>query len=110
MAGGNNDDETYINTQTGFTKNTNAGLQYTNKWNDKQNLNVSPKFNKQIYTNNNSSISQTQIGDTQLNQERATVTNVNRSNFKLSAVYDVKLDSVNSIKFSAKTNFYDTVS
>ena len=108
--GGNNDGEPYINTQNGFIKNTNAGLQYTNKWNEKQNLNVSPKFNKQIYTNNNSSFSQTQIGDTQLNQERATVTNVNRSNFKLNAIYDVKLDSVNSIKFSAKTNFYDNES
>ncbi|HJR99872.1 MAG TPA: outer membrane beta-barrel protein [Flavobacterium sp.] len=106
--GGNNDGEPNINTQNGFIKNTNAGLQYTNKWNDKQNLNISPKFNKQIYTNNNSRISQTQIGETQLNEERATVTNVDRSNFKLNAIYDVKLDSVNSIKFSAKTNFYKT--
>ena len=106
--GDNNDGEPRINTQNGFIKNTNAGLQYTNKWNDKQNLNVSPKFNNQIYTNNSSRISQTQVGDTQLNENRSTVTNVDRSNFKLNAVYDVKLDSVNSIKFSARTNFYNT--
>ncbi|MES2240854.1 MAG: outer membrane beta-barrel protein [Bacteroidota bacterium] len=106
--GDNNDGEPNINTQNGFIKNTNSGLQYTNKWNDKQTLNVSPKFNKQIYTNNNSRISQTQVGDTQLNEVRSTETNVNRSNFKLNAIYDVKLDSVNSIKFSAKTNFYTT--
>ncbi|MEO8253240.1 MAG: outer membrane beta-barrel protein [Flavobacterium sp.] len=106
--GDNNDGEAYVDTQNGFTKNTNAGLQYSNKWNDKQNLNVSPKFNKQIYTNNKSSISQTQVGDTQLNEDKSTVTNVNRSNFKLNATYDVQLDSVNSIKFSAKTNFYNT--
>ena len=108
--GGNNDGEPNINTQNGFVKNTNAGLQYSNKWNDKQNLNVSPKFNKQIYTNKNSRISQTQVGDTQLNEDRSTETNVNRSNFKLSATYDVKLDSLNSLKFTARTNFYNTES
>jgi hypothetical protein len=109
-AGDNNDGEPRVNTQNGFIKNTNAGLQYTNKWNDKQNLNVSPKFNKQIYTNNNSSFSQTQVGDTQLSEDKSTVTNVNRSNFKLNATYDVQLDSVNSLKITAKTNFYDTES
>ena len=76
----------------------------------KQNLNVSPKFNKQIYTNNNSRLSQSQVGDTQLNVDESTVTNVNRSNFKLKAIYDVKLDSVNSLKITANSNFYDTES
>lgn len=108
--GGNNDEEPYVDTQNGFIKNTNAGLQYSNKWNDKQTLNVSPKFNKQIYTNNNNRITQTQVGETQLNENTSTVSNVNRDNFKLSATYDVKLDSVNSIKFTAKTNFYNTES
>lgn len=107
---GGNDEEPYIDTQNGFIKNTNAGLQYSNKWNDKQTLNLSPKFNKQIYTNNNSRITQTQVGETQLNENTSTVSNVNRGNFKLNATYDVKLDSVNSIKFTAKTNFYNTES
>jgi len=108
--GGNNDEEPYVDTQNGFIKNTNAGLQYTNKWNDKQTLNVSPKFNQQIYTNNNNRFTQTQIGETQLNETRSTVTNVDRRNFKFNAIYDVKLDSVNSIKFTARTNFYNTES
>ena len=108
--GDNNDGEPYVDTQNGFIKNTNAGLQYSNKWNEKQNLNVSPKFNKQIYTNNNSRLSQSQVGDTQLNVDESTVTNVNRSNFKLKAIYDVKLDSVNSLKITANSNFYDTES
>jgi hypothetical protein len=106
--GGNNDEEPNVNTENGFIKNTNAGLQYSNKWNDKQTLNLSPKYNKQIYTNNNSRHTQTQVGETQLNENRSTVSNVNRSNFKLNATYDVKLDSVNSLKFTAKTNFYNT--
>ncbi|CAM2735977.1 CarboxypepD_reg-like domain-containing protein [Flavobacterium succinicans] len=109
-AGDNNDDEPYVDSQNGFIKNTNAGVQYSNKWNEKQNLNVSPKFNKQIYTNNNSRFSQTQVGETQLNVDESTVTNVNRSNFKLKAIYDVKLDSVNSLKITANSNFYDTES
>ncbi|MFV5684918.1 outer membrane beta-barrel protein [Flavobacterium sp. GB2R13] len=106
--GGNNDDEPYVDTQNGFIKNTNAGLQYSNKWNDKQTLNLSPKYNKQIYSNNNSRVTQTQVGETQLNENTSTISNVNRSNFKLNATYDVKLDSINSIKFTAKTNFYNT--
>ncbi|MFV8269061.1 outer membrane beta-barrel protein [Flavobacterium sp. GT2N3] len=108
--GGNNDEEPYVDTQNGFIKNTNAGLQYSNKWNDKQTLNLSPKYNNQIYTNNKSSFTQRQVGETQLNENRSTVSNVNRSNFKLNAIYDVKLDSINSIKFTAKTNFYNTES
>ena len=108
--GGNNDEEPYVDTQNGFIKNTNAGLQYSNKWNDKQTLNLSPKYNKQIYTNNNIRNTQTQVGETQLNENRTTVSNVNRGNFKLNATYDVKLDSLNSLKFTAKTNFYDTKS
>ena len=108
--GGNNDEEPNVDTQNGFIKNTNAGLQYSNKWNDKQTLNLSPKYNKQIYTNNNSRTTQTQVGEGQLNEKTATVSNVNRGNFKLNATYDVKLDSVNSLKITTKTNFYDTES
>lgn len=108
--GGNNDGEPYMDTQNGFLKNTNAGLHYSNKWNDKQTLNLSPKFNKQIYTNNNNRVTQTQIGDTQLTENNSTVTNINRSNYKNNLIYDAKLDSVNSIKFNARSNFYNTES
>lgn len=103
----NNDGEPYVDTRNGFIKNTNGGIQYTNKWNEKHKLNASPKFNKQNYTNNMSRISQTQVGESQLNVNEATVTNVDRSNFKFRATYDVKLDSLNSLKISANTNFYD---
>lgn len=108
--GGNNDEEPYVDPQNGFVKNTNAGLQYSNKWNDKQTLNLTPKFDNQIYTNNNDTKTQTQVGETQLNENTSKVSNVNRSNFKLNAIYDVKLDSLNSIRFTAKTNFYNTES
>jgi hypothetical protein len=108
--GGNNDEEPRVDTQNGFIKNTNAGLQYSNKWNDKQTLNLTPKYNKQIYTNNNTRNTKTQVGETQLNENTSTVSNVDRGNIKFNVSYDVKLDSVNSIKFTSKTNFYNTES
>jgi hypothetical protein len=109
--GGSSDDEPYVNTQNGFIKNTNAGLQYSNKWNDKQTLNFSPKFNSQIYNNGKSEFTQLQAsGDTMYNTTENTSTNVNRNNFKTSLTYDVKLDSNNTIKFTAKANFYHTES
>ena len=108
--GNNNDGEPEVDTQNGFIKNINTGVQYSNKWNDKHGLNLSPKFNNQIYTNNKNRFNKTQIGQTQLNENSATATNVKRFNFKLNAVYDVKIDSMNSIKITAKTNFYDTES
>ncbi len=108
--GGSNDDEPYVDTENGFIRNTNAGLQYSNKWNDKQTLNLTPKYNSQIYTNNNTRFTQTQFGDSVLNENSNTSINVNRSNFKFSASYDVKLDSSNTIKFTSKANFYNTIS
>jgi Outer membrane protein beta-barrel family/Carboxypeptidase regulatory-like domain len=109
--GGNNDDgEPQIDTQNGFIKNINGGLQYSNKWNDKQTLNLSPKFNNQVYTNNNIKSNKTQVGQTQLNENSTTASNLNRSNYKINAIYDIKLDSVNSLKFTTKTNFYNTKS
>ncbi len=109
--GGSTDDEPYVNTENGFIKNTNAGLQYSNKWNDKQTLNLTPKYNSQVYTNGKTNFTQTQLnGDTVLNENAFTNTNINRNNFKTSGTYDVKLDSNNSVKFTAKVNFYHTES
>lgn len=108
--GGNNDDEPNVDTQNGFIKNTNAGLQYNNKWNNKHTLNLSPKYNNQIYTNNNTRKTQTQVGETQLNENTSKLSNVNRSNFKLNTTYDLVLDTLSSIRITAKTNFYTTES
>jgi hypothetical protein len=108
--GGNNDDEPYIDNENGFMKNTNAGLQYSNKWKDKQTLNISPKYTNQIYNNNTARFTQNQYGDSLLNENANTFTNISRSNCKLSGSYDVKLDSNNSIKFTTKANFYSTLS
>lgn len=108
--GGGSDDEPEVNTQNGYIKNTNAGLQYSNKWNDKQTFNISPKYNSQIYDNRNSKFSQTQYKDSVLNENSFTTTNVNRWNFKTNASFDFKLDSNNTLKLTARANFYRTES
>ncbi len=108
--GGNNDDEPYVNTQNGFIRNMNTGLQYSNKWKDKHNLNFTPQYTGQIYNNRQSRFAQTQYGDSIFNDQSATNTYVNRYNYKNTATYEVKLDSNNTLKLTAKANFYHTES
>src|SRR5690606_28353523 len=56
------DEELMVNTADGFTRNLNAGLQYTNKWNTHE-LNFSPKYNLQDHANNRYQYTQTIVGD-----------------------------------------------
>lgn len=108
--GGSTDEEPYVNTENGFIKNINAGIQYTNKWNDKQTLNFSPKYNEQVYSNLKKTFIQTQIGDSVLNENANQATNINRHNIKLRGSFDWKLDSMNSLKITVGGNFYQTES
>ncbi|HSN61839.1 MAG TPA: outer membrane beta-barrel family protein [Ferruginibacter sp.] len=108
--GGGSDEEPYVNTQNGFINNVNAGLQYNNKFSDKNTLNISPKFNSQVYDNNKINFVQTQLKDSILNENSATQTHVNRTNYKTNASYDMKLDSNNSLKLSLNANVYHTES
>ena len=108
--GGTTDEEININTENGFITNTNAGLQYSNKWNDKTTLNFSPKYNSQQYNNTEGQFNQQQIGDSILNEKTTKNVNVNRYNFKNNVLYDVKIDSSNSLKLTFKANFYHTES
>lgn len=114
--GGGSDEEPNVNTENGYIKNINAGLQYSNKWNDKTSVNFSPKYNSQIYSNNKTIFNQQQLKDTltnqdiQQNEHASEQSNINRYNIKLRGIYDVKLDSMNSIKITANANFYHTES
>ncbi len=108
--GGSSDDEPYVNTQNGFITNNNAGLHYSNKWNDKQTLTISPKYNRQLYDNHQTSFQQQQIGDSILNTNSIMNQHVNRYNFKNSLTYDWKIDSSNSLKMTLKANFYNSES
>ncbi len=107
---GNADNEPYVDPENGYMTNVNAGLQYSNKWNDKYNLNLSPKFNSQDYSNHKITFTQTQVGDSVLNENSNDVSHVDRNNFKVRGILDMKLDSSNSLKITANTNFYHTES
>lgn len=108
--GGTSDDEPYFNPQNGFITNVNAGINYSNKWNEKHTLNFSPKFNSQDYDNRKQTFTQTEIGDSVLNGFANDQTKINRHNFKTRLSYDLMLDSNNSLKLTANANFYHTES
>lgn len=101
---GSSDDEPWVDTRNGYFKNNNVGLQYSNKWNDKQSLSVSPKYNFQDYINQKTTFTQTQIADSFFNNNSVEDMHVNKQAFKLSAVYDLKIDSSNSLKFTGRAN------
>jgi Outer membrane protein beta-barrel family/Carboxypeptidase regulatory-like domain len=100
------DEDPYIDTRNGFFENMNIGGQYTNKWNDKKTLNFSPKFNRLQYSNIKSTISQLQFGDSLYNTDATENTFAYKRSFKNSFSYDVKIDSVNSLKITTRANFY----
>lgn len=108
-SGATSDDEPFVDTENGFIRNVNSGVQYSNKWNN-HSINFSPKFNSQIYNNNVNTLTQTQIGDSVLNQNAGNTMYVNRYNIKNNLVYDGKIDSNNSIKITVKANLYKTQS
>lgn len=101
------DDEPYIDTRNGYFDNLNAGLQYSNKWNEKHNLNFSPKFNKQQYTNTKTTYSQVQLSDTALFNENAVENTIaNKRNVKNNLIYEFKIDSSNTLKVVTRLNLY----
>ena len=104
------DDEPYINTSNGFITNINGGIQYSNKWNDKTNLNLSPKYNSQDYYNTMDYFNQTTVGDSMLFENAASATKVKRYNIKTSGILDIKIDSSNTLKITVKGNFYNSES
>lgn len=109
--GGSSDDEPWVNTENGFITNNNLGLHYSNKWNDKISLTLSPKYNRQLYDNLQTTFNQRRTApDTLLDYNETKTQNINRHNFKNSLTYDVKFDSSNSLKVTLKANFYHTES
>ncbi|MBA2250811.1 MAG: outer membrane beta-barrel protein [Chitinophagaceae bacterium] len=108
--GSTSDNEPYVDSRNGFLTNVNAGAQYSNKWNDKQTFNFSPKYNSQKYINHKQTFTQTQLGDSVLNQHADETINIDRHNFKNRMIFDVKIDSSNSLKLTANANFYHTQS
>jgi hypothetical protein len=103
------DEDPFIDTRNGYFENLNIGTHYSNKWNDRVNLNLSPKFNRQQYSNIQNNISQLQFGDSAFNTTTAQTTYAYKRNFKNNLTYDTKLDSAGtrSLKITTKANFYN---
>lgn len=104
------EEEPYINTRYGFMTNNNAGLQYFNKWNNKYSFNFTPRYNNQQYNNRTGTFTQTQVGDSVINQNTTTDNSINRYNFQLKGKWDLQLDSMNTIKVNALAGFYHSES
>ena len=107
-SGGSGGEEPYIDSRNGYMTNVNAGLQYSNKWNDKYNFNFTPRYNSQDYNNRRDKFTQTQLEDSVLNENSTELSHVNRNSLKLRGVWDLMLDSSNSLKITANSNFYNT--
>jgi Outer membrane protein beta-barrel family len=101
--GGGDEDENYdYNSTIGFPRNWNVGVQYNNKWKNIHTLNSGYKFAKINLRSGSSAISQNFLPATTWFQNVTnTATNIKTKN-SANANYDVKLDSMNSIKFTAK--------
>lgn len=104
------DGEVYLDPDNGFLSSTNAGMQYSNKWNDKQSLSYSPRYQQQSYVNRTTTYSKTLVGDSALIGNSNELGKLNRHNFKNRAVVELTIDSMNSIKLNAGLNFYHTES
>jgi hypothetical protein len=103
-----NEEDPWIDTRNGFFENLNVGGQYTNKWGDKQSVNFSPKVNRLLYDNTRSIFNQIQLGDSLLNNNTNERQAVAKRNIKNNLVYDLKIDSLRSLKFTTKLNVYNT--
>lgn len=110
MMGGSSDGEPYVDTRNGFMTNTNAGLQYNNKWKDIYNLNLAPRYNQQQYENNRKTFSQIPVEDSIFTTNSLETSDINRHNIKLKGILDIKIDSMNSLKITANNNYYQTES
>jgi hypothetical protein len=74
-------------------------------------LNLSPKYNSQDYQNYGRVFTQTLLeSDSVLNNFNNTETFVSRYNVKFNGLYEIKLDSNNTLKFSGNANYYNSTS
>ncbi len=102
----NSDEEVNINAENGFLRNLNSGIQYSNKWKDKHNLNFSPKYNEQDYSNIKTVKNINQFGDSALVENYTTTSLIKRYNLKNTLIYDVNIDSSNSLKVTLRENYF----
>jgi hypothetical protein len=85
----------------GLPKAWTAGAHFSNKWNaDKKNVNANYQYYKQNILNEGATISQTILKDTVFYANQSRKTNIQNDRHKLSGFYDLKIDSLSSLKIT----------
>ncbi len=101
---GGDDGDVYVNTDEGFARNWNGGLHYSNKLNDNNNINAGLKFNKLNYRRGSAGFSQTFLPDTSFSENNVENNFLQKQQYKFNVTYDLKLDSMNSIRVTGNVS------
>lgn len=89
----------------GLPISTTAGFHFSNKWNeDKSNTNHTYQYNKLNVTGKTSSITQNILPDTSFTNTTEQTQANERTRNKLTSMYEVQIDSSNSLKFTLRAS------
>jgi hypothetical protein len=100
-----NGDDNYYGGSNGIPKNWNGGLHYSNKFDeDKQSLNAGYKYSKVIAPLSSRMYSNTFLPDTSWNTNSTTNTFNSKVKHAFNLTYEVKIDSMNSLKLTSRFN------
>jgi hypothetical protein len=105
------DGDSYYNGRGGIPQNWNGGFHYSNKFNDsKQSINTGYKVTKVNSPGNERNYTTNFTGDSSYNSSSATESFSTKLKQSLNLTFEAKLDSMNTIKFTAKGNLNNTKS
>ena len=103
--GGGDGEDNFRGGRNGIPRNWNAGLHYSDKFNNnKVSLNSGYKYSKINSLGNTSTFSKIFLPDTSWNNNSINNTYTSRTKHAFNLTYDIMLDSSNSIKWTAKLN------
>jgi len=102
-----------VDANAGIPESRSANVQYSNTWNDDGHFNGNYKYNAVNVNPVSSIISQNILKDTVYQENQQTNTISKMENHSLSAIYDIKADSLSSFQFYVggsigKANAYNT--
>lgn len=101
----NNASNFTVNQQNGISKTNAIGINYTDKWNPKLDVQASYFFNNSNNVNERELHSQTLIGARTQFADQNSVSNSNNNNHRFNLRLEYKLDSSNSIIINPSLNF-----
>ncbi len=103
------DGDSYYNGRGGIPTNWNAGLHYSNKFNDgKQILNSGYKFSKVNSPGEERTYTTNFVGDSSFTTSKITDVFTSKVKHSLNLSFEANIDSANSLKFTARGNLNHT--